>query len=381
MTMNQLCPSLLLAAIDASSGGITLADARKDDLPIIFVNQAFEQLTGYHRDEIIGRNCRFLQSKSGVQRGRKQIRQAIEKGESVTTIMRNFRKDGTPFLNEVSISPVFDEKGFVTHFIGIQKDVTQRIAAHKHQIHLERQLAESKKMETVGQLAAGLAHEINNSLMVISGYMQLLEQGESIGALTKNQLQRVSSAIERAKDITKKMLGFARKGSYEKCLFSINEILEESASLLGLIRKTGLKVTMEMEEGLWPIEGDRNQLTQSIINIGINSLDAMPDGGELRIKSSNIVKTKENLLMLNLSPGNYVHVQIRDSGCGMNKQQLEKAFDPFFTTKTVGKGTGLGLSMTYGVIKSHNGDINLESTLNKGTTVNIYLPAKGHAEC
>lgn len=360
---------IMQRALNAASNGIVITDALNPEHPIIYHNPAFEQMTGYSHKEILGRNCRFLQNDDRDQEGLEKIRTAIEKARKCRVILRNYRKDGTLFWNELTISPVLDESGKVTHFIGIQNDISERK-------HLEEQLLHSQKMEAMGRLAGGIAHDFNNLLTAITAYSEfLLDEIEPDEAAYQDVIE-IIKATERATLLTRQLLAFSRKQPLQSQLLNLNQVIED---LLQMVKRI-IKVDIQLETNLAPdlhfIMNDPAQIQQILMNLCINAQDAMPEGGKLILKTKNIKSKKiKNPADSKTTTRDYVRLQITDTGAGMNPEIKEQIFEPFFTTKVADKGTGLGLAVVYGIVEQHKGFIEVESEEGKGTTFYIYFPA------
>lgn len=240
----------------------------------------------------------------------------------------------------------------------------------------QEQLVQSQKLEALGKLAGGIAHDFNNLLGAILGYANLLKNEFSTNPPIYKKLSIIEMSAQRGAELTRQLLGFARKGQYEKKKIDLNQSIQETCQLLSRSLDKNINIQTEFESSLWPIEGDGTQIQQVLMNLGVNARDAMPYGGDLMLSSRNIIADKAYCQShKKLKPGNYVRISISDTGLGISKEIQDKIFDPFFTTKPVGKGTGLGLSMVYGIMGNHNGVISVYSELNQGTIFHLYFPA------
>ena len=276
------------------------------------------------------------------------------------------KKEGEDRWLDIILVPIdWKERPAILH---IARDITEKRV-------LEEELLQSQKLEAVGRLAGGVAHEINNMLQIIAGYVQLLALKDQVSSQGKEYLDKIFEATANASAITKQLLLYCRKAASEKKTADLNEIVEKSVTLL---RKTLPRVitVQQKSSGTIPkIEADPVQIEQVIMNLAINARDAMPSGGSLTItlKQVSISNRPGNFP---IKPGEYVLMEIADTGTGMEKQVADRIFDPFYTTKEVGKGTGLGLTIVYGIIKGHDGYIFCDTEPGKGTTFRIYLPVK-----
>ena len=352
-------------AMEASADGIMIADARAPDLPVVYANPAIEKITGYRVEELLGRNCRFLQGKETDQPELERIREALRERRPGEAVLRNFRKDGKLFLNECHIAPVTNGAGEVTHYVGIQKDVTERRQA-------EDQLRQVQKMEAVGQLTGGVAHDFNNLLAIIMGNAELLLQ--RIG--DPDDLARtISRAASRGANLTRRLLAFSRRQSLEPRVIDVEDVIAGMSELLNPTLGETIILKTIQDRGLWQVMADPGGLESALLNLAINARDAMPEGGTLTVLSGN-VELAEGDLPVNdeVGPGPYIKLTVRDTGTGMPDDVRQRAFEPFFTTKGVGEGSGLGLSMVYGFAKQTGGFVAIDSEEGVGTTVRLYLP-------
>jgi PAS domain S-box-containing protein len=258
--------------------------------------------------------------------------------------------------------------------VGIIRDITERRIFEQQKAKLEKRLQQARKMEALGQLAGGIAHNFNNLLMAIQGNasLMLLETVSSHSHYAR--LRSIEEQIRSASKLTAQLLGYARKGKYEAKQLDLNQVVEETSEILGKA-KMGITILKDLAEGLFAIEADEAQLKQVLFDLYLNAAEAMLDSGDLILKTSNVthedIKDKE----YDPRPGNYVLLTITDTGVGMDKSTIELIFDPFFTTKHMGMGTGLGLAAANGIITGHGGYIDVESRKGHGSTFSIYLPA------
>lgn len=239
----------------------------------------------------------------------------------------------------------------------------------------QRQLVQSQKLEAIGQLASGVAHDFNNMLGGILAYASLLKEDYPDDEKLVSGLSVIESSAERGADLTKKLLAFARKGNYELAMVDLEKTVEEAVSLLQPSMDEKVRVSIKMDQNLWPTEGDSTQIFQVIMNLAVNAKDAMPSGGHIKISATNVEADEDYChLHKSVTPGSYVRLSIEDNGSGIPKDIQEKVFEPFFTTKQPGSGTGLGLSMVYGIMKNHKGAVGLYSEPGHGTVFHLYFP-------
>jgi PAS domain S-box-containing protein len=283
------------------------------------------------------------------------------------------RKDGNTFPVMIYSAPIFKE-GKPVGMRGFVIDITDRKTAEEERRKLEVQFQQAQRFEALGTLAGGIAHDFNNLLMNIQGNTSLmlfeLNNTHPYFELLKNIEKQVKSGAQ----LTRQMLGYARKGKFNVKPVDLNQIVDESAETFGRTRKE-ITIERKFENDLFSIAADEGQIDQVLLNLYVNAADAMPGGGKLILKTQNQTHLNIKSDHYNPTPGNYVQLTITDTGSGMDKSTLERIFDPFFTTKEMGRGTGLGLASVYGIIKSHDGYIDVESEKGHGTTFTIFLPA------
>ncbi|NLD39154.1 MAG: response regulator [Desulfatiglans sp.] len=259
-----------------------------------------------------------------------------------------------------------DENGRTIRAYGVNQDITETV-------RLREKLAQVQKLEAIGTLAGGLAHDYNNILMGILGNtaLMLLEMDTAHPHYAK--LKNIEQYVQNASDLTKQMLGFARGGKYEVKPTDMNELVKKSSDMFGQTKKE-ITIHTKWQEDIWTVEIDQGQMNQVLLNLYVNAWQSMPHGGELYLETKNIVLDDNYVKPFYVAPGNYVKISVTDTGIGMDAATQKRIFDPFFTTKKMGRGTGLGLATVYGIIKNHSGIINVYSEKGEGSTFNIYLP-------
>ncbi|MDP8245935.1 MAG: PAS domain S-box protein [Candidatus Hinthialibacter antarcticus] len=274
----------------------------------------------------------------------------------------------------------YDQNGAPISMFGTIQDITERKNAEKEQEKLSLQLRQSQKLESVGRLAGGVAHDFNNMLNVILGYAELIEGQLDENNPIRSDIREISRAGCRARDITKQLLAFSRKQMISPKLINANQCIQTSIKSLVHLIGEHIEMNFYPKKGLWSIKFDPSQLDQLLINLSVNARDAMPKGGKLTIETDNVSIDEEYCRQhVYFSPGQYILIGVSDSGTGIDKDVLSKIFEPFFTTKGVGEGTGLGLATVYGIIKQNNGFINVYSEPGQGTTFKMYLPHAAEA--
>ncbi|MBI1811855.1 MAG: response regulator [Nitrospirae bacterium] len=253
----------------------------------------------------------------------------------------------------------------------------ERLSEEKEKEALREQLFHGQKLEAIGTLAGGIAHDFNNMLQGILGYAAYLKMKVPVDDPMYEPLTVIEDSAERAADLTKKLLGFARKGKYIPEPLNLNDVAENVIPIITRTFDRSIKIQTALKSDLWIVEGDRSQIEHVILNMCLNARDAMPEGGILSIETFNTEITKETKPYRHMKEGKYAVIKVIDTGTGMDEETLKRIFEPFFTTKEVGKGTGMGLPMAYGVVKNHNGFIEVDSAPGKGSAFTIYLPAIG----
>lgn len=364
--------SKLSLAVEQSPVTIVITDTRG---LIEFVNPKFEQLTGYSRHEVLGKTLAFLKSDYNTPDMYRKLWETLQEGRIWEGEFVNRKKNGELFSERATISPIKNRNGVVTHYLAIKEDITERKK-------LEAQLLQSQKMESVGRLAGGVAHDFNNMLSVIIGCAQLamlkVEEGDQLW----QYLNQISRAAERSSDITRQLLAFSRKELVSLKKVNLNVKIVETQNTLGRLIGEDIDLTFRPAASLWTIEADPSQLDQILVNLAVNARDAMPSGGQLAIETANVhIDPTYCKYHLDAKPGDYVQLMVSDSGIGMDRDTLAHIFEPFFTTKGLGKGTGLGLATVYGIIRQNNGFVTVYSEPGHGTSFRIHFPrAQGEVD-
>ncbi|MFF8798959.1 MULTISPECIES: histidine kinase famiy protein [unclassified Methylobacterium] len=358
---------IFFAAVEMTRMPMVVVDPHQDDDPIVFVNPAFLTMTGYARDEVVGRNCRFLQGPETDPRTRAEVAEAVRQRRDVAVEILNYRKDGSSFWNALFVSPVYDPAGKLLYFFGSQLDITRRRVA-------EDALHQAQKMEALGQLTGGIAHDFNNLLQVILGYADSLATNLDRPDADKGRMSRavgnIRDAAERASTLTQQLLAFARKQRLEDRTINLNDLVAGMQELAGRTLGEAVTIETDLAPDLKTCRIDPTQAEVALLNVLINARDAMPEGGRVTIATRNEEAGRS---------GRSVCVRVTDTGAGMPSEVLARVMDPFFTTKEEGKGTGLGLSMVYGFAKQSGGSVQIASVVGEGTTVSLCFPATDEA--
>lgn len=300
--------------------------------------------------------------------------QRILNGESIgLNEYTALRKDGTTFPIMIHSAAIIRE-GELIGMRGFIIDLTNRKRAEEERIKLEAQFQQAQRLETIGTLAGGIAHDFNNLLMSIQGNTSLMLFDIDSTQSNYEPLKNIEKQIEKGAKLTKQLLGYARKGKYNVTPINLNQIVKESSETFGRTRRE-ITIHRELANELYSIEADQGQIEQILYNLYVNAADAMPGGGELFLKTSNVTHEDIKSEQYDPAPGYYVRLTITDTGIGIDETVKERIFEPFFTTKETGQGTGLGLASVYGITKSHDGYIEFDSEKGNGCIFNIYLPA------
>lgn len=355
----------LSAGIEQSPLSIVITDIKGN---IEYVNPKFCEVSGYSKEETIGKNPRILNSGELPKEYFKELWETILKGESWKGEFRNCKKNGELFSEDATIGPIFDEYGRITHFIALKEDITK----HKE---LENQLRQSQKLEAIGQLAGGVAHDFNNLLTIINGYSSLLMEKFTENKSIRKDVSQIQIAGKKAGELTQQLLAFSRKQIISPTIINLNNVIIETEKMLKRLIGENIEIILNLDNNIGKIKADQGQLNQIIMNLTVNARDAMPNGGKIIVETSMLkIDNKYSGQHFNTKPGNYILMAITDTGTGMDDDTKMKIFDPFFTTKIQGKGTGLGLSTVYGIVKQSEGYIWVYSELGRGTTFKIYFP-------
>ena len=340
-------------------------------------NRAYCEIVGYSEEELNHLTWQEITHPDDLAISNEQVNAVLAREkEAANWEKRYFHKDGHIVLVDMHIILRRDEHGEPRYFITTITDLTGRRQAEEEKARLEGQLLHAQKMESVGRLAGGVAHDINNMLAAIMGHMELMKLEHQADARLRYRLGQMGKAAERSRDIVQQLLAFSRKQVVEPVQFNLNDRIEETRSTLAPLLGEDLKLRFQPGAGLWNIRADPSQLDQVLMNLAVNARDAMPGGGHLFIETENrhlddaYCQEKPEFL-----PGNFVLLSVSDEGCGMEPEVLGKIFDPFFTTKEEGRGTGLGLSTVFGIVKQNGGFINVYSEPGHGTTFRVYFPA------
>ncbi|MDR3670340.1 MAG: ATP-binding protein [Holophaga sp.] len=348
--------SMLRGALD----GVLLVDA---DGHLLELNDAACSMLGYRRDELLAMRLDEIQATGGTEAFQAHLARVREKGHDLSEAQHR-RKDGTGIDAEVSATFLEEQNQFVV-FI---RDVTERKRAAEENARLQAQLQQAQKMESLGTLSGGIAHDMNNVLGAILGLASANVEVQPKGSPAHRAFETIATAATRGGEMVRRLLAFAHHGPTQEQVLDANALLQEEVRLLERTTLAKVDLVMDLEPGLHALRGDAGALSHALMNLCVNAVDAMPEQGRLTLRTRN------------LDPG-WVAIEVEDTGTGMSREVLDRAMDPFFTTKGVGQGTGLGLSMVYSTVKAHHGQIEIHSQPGCGTRVRLRFPACGDGPC
>ena len=342
-------------------------------------NRAFCELTGYDREELKEKDWNeTLTPPEWRQSEAEALTETARNGKPVRYEKEYLGKDGTRIPIELLVHAIRNETGETQYYYAFVTDITRRKQVEAEREKLQGQLIQAQKMEAVGRLAGGVAHDYNNILSVIIGYSELAMEKVGAEDPLQEDLKEIYTAANRSRDITRQLLAFARKETIAPKVLDLNETVENMLKILRKLIGEDIDLVWHPGKVLWPVLMDPSQLDQILANLCINARDAIADVGRITIETSPATIDADYCSEhAGFMPGDFVLLAVSDDGSGMDRETMENIFEPFFTTKGVGKGTGLGLATVYGIVKQNNGFINVYSEPGRGTTFRIYLP--GHS--
>ncbi|HZT69465.1 MAG TPA: PAS domain S-box protein, partial [Terriglobia bacterium] len=358
---------MVMALLESASQAIISVDRAGR---IVLANRRAEEMFGYTREELLGARIEILLPESRRPAHGRERDEYFKKPRirpmGIGMDLAGRRKDGVEFPVEVSLSNIETDEGLFA--IAFVSDISQRKA-------LEDQLLQAQKMEAVGRLAGGVAHDFNNMLTVISGYNRMILDELSPLDPLRGYAEEVLKAADRAGALTSQLLAFSRRQIIQPRVMNVNTVVGQTEKMLRRLLGEDIQLSFDLKPGVGNIRADPNQIAQAIVNLAVNARDAMPTGGHIGVETAN-VHLDENYVRthLGVQPGDFVMIAMSDTGHGMDAATRQRIFEPFFTTKQHGKGTGLGLATVYGMVKQAGGDIWVYSEVGKGTTFKLYFP-------
>lgn len=341
-----------------------------------YVSPAVTEITGYTPEELYANPQRLLE---GIHpEGREAVQTAVESNElsKQPFVLRGSRKEGQTFWAEVRNTPVYDETGALAAIEGVARDITARVLQQQEEEQRQQHLQEQDRLATVGQLAAGIAHDFNNILGVITLYSEILLRNQKLVNSPK-YLTTINAQAHHAAVLVRQILDFSRQGMMSVQLIDLLSLLNGVVELLERTLPENITVSLERDEGDFTVLADPTRVQQVVMNLAVNARDAMPDGGKLQIVLSHLqLPEGEKPPLPGMAAGPWIRLKVSDSGMGIAAETLPRIFEPFYTTKQKGEGTGLGLAQVYGIVKQHNGEIDVDSTIGVGSCFSIYLPGQ-----
>lgn len=355
----------LAQAVDQTADMVVIADCNG---VIEYVNPAFEVITGYGYAEAIGATPRLVKSDIHDRKFYQHLWATILAGEVFNDVLLNRKKDGTFYYEQKTITPIRNASGQITHFVSTGKDITKRRQE-------EAGLLRAQKMEAVGRLAAGVAHDFNNMMTVVTGYGGLLRSALVADKRLAEQAEAIVEAGVHAAELAQQLLAFSRQQHMVTQVLQYNDVVRRSESMLRSLLGKRVEFLVRLDPSAGSVRADLSQLEQVIVNLAVNARDAMPEGGRILLETANVELGDDfTVRHPGAITGHHVRLSISDTGCGMSAETMARIFEPYFTTKPNGKGTGLGLATVYGIMKQSGGYIDVESRQGSGTTFAIYLP-------
>jgi PAS domain S-box-containing protein len=360
--------SARLAAIVESSADAIISKSL--DGIILTWNAAAEQMYGYPAEEVVGRSIYIVVPEELEKEERDILRKVAAGGNVAHYETIRSRRDGSRIQISLSISPIQDTSGKVIAASSVQRDITEKKQA-------EELLRQTSKMEAIGALAGGLAHDFNNQLHALSGFAHFVGRDPGLGPAARQDLQEIQKLAERMASLTRQLLAFARQQVLSPETLDLNTAVDDTRPMLQRLIGSNMQISLQLAQGPKWVRVDRAQLTQVLLNLVINARDAMPAGGRLIIQTETLEVSPNQVidrLGKAVEPGAYAELKVSDTGEGIRAEHLPHIFEPFFTTKEVGQGTGLGLATVEGIVSQTGGHIQVTSTVGKGTTIRILLP-------
>jgi PAS domain S-box-containing protein len=344
---------------------------------LTFVNPSMERIFGYTLEESLKLRARDLLTEASYSLQREEMLKAYEmrKREPAVLELEAIRKDGRMLPIEVNARFLFDAHGKPVEILGVARDITERQKVEEERADLQRQLFQAQKVESIGRLAGGVAHDFNNMLGVIIGRTEMALNGAGQDSSLRSDLKTILKVARHSAAMTRQLLAFARMQNGSPKVIDLNETLRDMLGMLQHLIGEDIELDWQAGDGLWPTKLDPSQINQVLVNLCVNSRDAICNVGRIAIVTKNVHLDKTACGDHGgVVPGDYVMIRFSDTGCGIDEKIRDFIFEPFFTTKGMGKGTGLGLSTVHGIVKQNKGFIDVSSKKGEGATFRIYLP-------
>jgi PAS domain S-box-containing protein len=365
---------LLRTAVESIREGLVITDQLAPDAPIIFANRTFCRITGYQEAEVLGRNCRFLQADDRDQHGRKVLFDAIARGVPASCRLRNYTKDGRLFWNDLSLSPLRNDQGRVTHYVGVLADVSVEQAANEQRAVLEQRAQHRQRVEALGTLAGGIAHDVGNTLVPITSLSQLLVKELPSGSDHQEMARKILEAGQRIQSLISEIRVFSRREAVQPLPLRLSDEVRQTLALFHASLPQELVLTTDIDVNP-VVVAERSRLHQVMVNLLTNALHATAAKASPQI---NVRVTEMGDLDVG-APGStkYAHLTVSDNGYGMSEEVMSRALDPFFTTKGPEEGSGMGLAIVHSIVSNAGGMVRLESVPGQGTKVHVFWPQLG----
>lgn len=343
----------------------------------VFVNREYEKTFGLNRDQMVGKSVETIVGRDNYVNIKQHMHDALS-GKNVQFEMTFTGPKGETQWREVSYVPDTNHRGEVSGFYVLSIDLTEKKRAEQEKLNLEAKLRQAQKMESIGTLAGGVAHDFNNILGIILGNAELIMDDFPEWNPAKYHLEEIKKASHRAKDVVRQLLSFARKTELEKRPINIVHVVKESLKLLRSSIPTSIEFHMNIPKDVDTILADPTQINQILLNLCTNAYHAMPDGGTIEVILKNMeLGDRAAARYRDLNPGRYVNLTVSDTGHGIPEAEIDRIFEPYFTTKEIGKGTGMGLAVVHGIVNRLDAVITVASEVGQRTTFNIYFPVIG----
>lgn len=346
---------------------------------ITYANPAFERVYGYSREEVLGQTPRILKSGLFTREFYTAFWAELLAGRSHRLEYKNRRSDGSLVDIVSTASPLFDDYGNMTGFIAVQQDISQQNRAAEEKRKFEERVEHMARLESLGTLAGGMAHDFNNILSIILSQTSLIEKKKGDPEVLARVVGTVQQAVRRGATLTRQILTFARRTEIRAERVNLTQLIHELRSMISATFPRTVELEVDVAPDLPPLYGDAGQIHQALLNLCVNARDAMPAGGRLSIEARLMPAAAMSLQFPAAAKEDCIEIAVRDTGTGIDEETRKRMFEPFFTTKERGKGTGLGLAMVYGVVNNHGGVLDVESRVGEGTTFRIYLPVSASA--
>ncbi|MBU2621669.1 MAG: PAS domain S-box protein, partial [Proteobacteria bacterium] len=342
---------------------------------LTFVNKALCNMADTGQNELLGLNYRGFFTQQTAERLYGLFNDVYVTGEPTTeTGCEIVKKDGGTGFFELSVYLMRDHEGKPSGFRGISRDITERMKSEREKRRLEEQLAQARKLESIGTLAGGVAHDFNNLLMALQGNATLVQLATPKNHPNYERLENIMALVKTGADVTRGILEFARGGKYVIETSDLNEVIKNTLQMFARTKKE-IKIIEKYGKDLWLVDIDRGQIGRVLLNLYVNASDAMPGGGSIYIRTENTILSENQIIANESKQEKFIKITVTDTGVGMDDAIIQRIFEPFFSTKERGRGTGLGLASVYGIIKANDGFIEVASKIGEGTTFAIYFPA------